>query len=493
MNRKLLSVFLLISILLTASCGSSPSGPVSGDDTSATTTDTAESETTAARIEPVLPDTRWEGYKFRVLTKGDTNVHWKSKDIAAAEENGDVINDAVYARNMKVYERFGVEMVDIPSPNGTGDLTSPLRKSVMASSDDYDMVASGYNDVPKALAGDGMLMELHNVPYMDLSKPWYDQNANEQTSLDGKLFATVGDMILMDNEATYGVLFNKKLAEDYGFENFYEKVKDGTWTIDYMTECSRAVAKDLDGDGVMGEKDQWGCIGEPFNTYAYMVGCGVQAYEKNKDDIPVFTVNSERFHDSFVKAFQLNRDDKSTMFSDNFKSATDVFAEFIDPAFSESRVLFNVAGLVRVTVFRAMETDFGILPMPKFDKEQKEYFSIVSTGSANTISIPVTADAERSGAVIEALSAESHYILTPAFYDTVLKTKAARDDDSADMLDIIFANRIFDVAYIYDWGGLIGSINNLKNADKISSTVESKLKSAETSLEKTITAYKELE
>ena len=492
MNRKLLSVFLLISILLTASCGSSPSGPVSGDDTSATTTDTAESETTAARIEPVLPDTRWEGYKFRVLTKGDTNVHWKSKDIAAAEENGDVINDAVYARNMKVYERFGVEMVDIPSPNGTGDLTSPLRKSVMASSDDYDMVASGYNDVPKALAGDGMLMELHNVPYMDLSKPWYDQNANEQTSLDGKLFATVGDMILMDNEATYGVLFNKKLAEDYGFENFYEKVKDGTWTIDYMTECSRAVAKDLDGDGVMGEKDQWGCIGEPFNTYAYMVGCGVQAYEKNKDDIPVFTVNSERFHDSFVKAIQLNRDYESTMFSDRFKAA-DVWADVIDPAFSEGRVMFNVAGLVRVTVFRAMETDFGILPMPKFDKEQKEYFSIVSTGSANTISIPVTADAERSGAVIEALSAESHYILTPAFYDTVLKTKAARDDDSADMLDIIFANRIFDVAYIFDWGGLIGSIMNLKSEDKLSSTVESKLKSAETSLEKTITAYKELE
>ena len=492
MNRKLLSVFLLISILLTASCGSSPSGPVSGDDTSATTTDTAESETTVARIEPVLPDTRWEGYKFRVLTKGDTNVHWKSKDIAAAEENGDVINDAVYARNMKVYERFGVEMVDIPSPNGTGDLTSPLRKSVMASSDDYDMVASGYNDVPKALAGDGMLMELHSVPYMDLSKPWYDQNANEQTSLDGKLFATVGDMILMDNEATYGVLFNKKLAEDYGFENFYEKVKDGTWTIDYMTECSRAVAKDLDGDGVMGEKDQWGCIGEAFNTYAYMVGCGVQAYEKNKDDIPVFTVNSERFHDSFVKAIQLNRDDESTMFADRFKAA-DVWADVIDPAFSEGRVLFNVAGLVRVTVFRAMETDFGILPMPKFDKEQKEYFSIVSTGSANTISIPVTADAERSGAVIEALSAESHYILTPAFYDTVLKTKAARDDDSADMLDIIFANRIFDVAYIFDWGGLIGSIMNLMNEDKISSTVESKLKSAETSLEKTITAYKELE
>lgn len=46
------------------------------------------------------------------------------------------------------------------------------------------------------------------------------------------------------------------------------------------------------------------------------------------------------------------------MFSDNFKAA-DVFADVIDPAFSEGRVLFNVAGLVRVTVFRSMETDFG--------------------------------------------------------------------------------------------------------------------------------------
>ena len=223
-----------------------------------------------------------------------------------------------------------------------------------------------------------------------------------------------------------------------------------------------------------------------------MVGCGVQAYEKNKDDIPVFTVNSERFHDSFVKAFQLNRDDKSTMFSENFKAA-DVFTEVIDPAFSEGRVMFNVAGLVRVTVFRAMETDFGILPMPKFDKEQKEYFSIVSTGAANTISIPVTADAERSGAVIEALSAESYYTLTPAYYDKVLKTKAARDEASSDMLDIIFANRIFDVATMYDWGGIISAINNLKNEDKLTSTVDSKLKSAQKELEKTITAYKELE
>ena len=491
MNRKILSAILLMSLILSASCGSTPTdGAVTSEEQLTESTETEE--TTEARIEPDLPDTKWEGYQFRVLTKGDTNVHWKSKDIAATEENGDVINDAVYKRNMKIYDRFGVEMVDIPSPNGTWDLTAPLRKSVMAASDDYDMVASGFNDAVKNLSTEGMLMELHNVPYMDLSKPWYDQNANEQLSIEGKLFATAGDMILMDNEATLCVLFNKKLAEDYALEGFYEMVKNGKWTIDKMTEFSKLTAKDLDGDGTMGEKDQWGNIGEPLNTYALMVACDAIAVKKNKDDVPVFDVQNEHFYDAFTKAVNLNRDDKVTMFCDNFKAA-DVWADIIDPAFTEGRVLFNTAGLVRVTVFRAMETNFGILPLPKYDESQKEYNSMVSIGCANSIAIPTTANAERCGAVIEALSAESYYTLTPAYYDIVLKTKNARDDASSEMLDIIFDNRIFDIAYMFDWGGIIGSINGLKTDGNISSTIDSKLKAAEKELEKTLTAYAELE
>ena len=223
-----------------------------------------------------------------------------------------------------------------------------------------------------------------------------------------------------------------------------------------------------------------------------MVACDAIAVKKNKDDVPVFDVQNEHFYDAFTKAVNLNRDDKVTMFCDNFKAA-DVWADIIDPAFTEGRVLFNTAGLVRVTVFRAMETNFGILPLPKYDESQKEYNSMVSIGCANSIAIPTTANAERSGAVIEALSAESYYTLTPAYYDIVLKTKNARDDASSEMLDIIFDNRVFDIAYMFDWGGIIGSINGLKTDGNISSTIDSKLKAAEKELEKTLTAYAELE
>ena len=70
---------------------------------------------TTSRLEPELPDKRWDGYEFRVLTRGTTNVHWKSKDIAASEENGDIINDAIYKRNLAVTDRLGVKFVDIPA------------------------------------------------------------------------------------------------------------------------------------------------------------------------------------------------------------------------------------------------------------------------------------------------------------------------------------------------------------------------------------------
>lgn len=494
MKRKILSAVLLMSLILSASCGSKPTETNTDKQTSADATSvdtTSADETTEARIEPILPDTRWDGYQFRVLTKGQTSSHWSSRDIAAESENGDTINDAVYKRNMKIYERFGVEMVDIASPNGTWDLVTPLRKSVLAASDDYDMVAGGFPEMVKNFASEGMLMELHDVPYIDLSKPWYDQKANEQLSIDGMLFATAGDMLIMDNDATLCVLFNKKLAEDYGFEDMYEMVNNGAWTIDRMTEYAKLVAKDLNGDGSMGEKDQWGNIGESLNTYAFMVGCDAMAASKNADDVPVFNVKNEHFYDAFTKAVNLNRDYQITMYVENFKS-NDVWGEVIDPAFSEGRVLFNTAGLNRVTVFRSMDIDFGILPLPKYDEKQEKYNSMVSLSCSNSITIPVTADAERSGAIIEALSAESYYTLTPAYYDIVLKTKRARDEASSEMLDIIFDNRIFDIAYMYDWGGLIGAINSLKTDGTITSTVDSKLTAAEKALEKTLTAYSEL-
>ena len=487
--KRAISVLLLIALLASVSCG----GEAQTQNETTTASDTTESsEVTTSKIEPTLPDKRWDNYEFRVLTKGDTNVHWKSKDIASAEENGDVINDAVYKRNLAVTDRFGVTFTDIASSNGAWNLSNQARTSIMAAADDFDMIAGSPTDVVKNLAPDGLLMDLSEIPYIDLEKPWYDQNSVEQMSIGGKVFCATGSMLIMDDDATLAVLFNKKIAEDYKLPDLYDLVNTGKWTIDAMNKYAADVSADLNSDGVMGEEDQYGLTSEPLNTYACMVAAGVQLVTKKGDEL-TFNTSSERFIDAFTKSVKLNRDYKICMHASKL-SHSDNYAEVIDPSFVANRILFNMAGLVRVTHFRAMETDFGIIPLPKFDEEQEEYYSMVSLPCTNLITVPKTAsDLERTGAIIEALSAEGHYTLRDAYYDNALKAKGARDEESAAMLDLIFENRVYDIGYMYDWGGLVNSINTLEIDGNIASTMDSKLPAAKTAMQNTLDAYAKLD
>ncbi len=490
MKRKSIAALLLISLLVSVSCGSD-------EKTQTDTTADPSSETTTtedtAKLEPTLPNTRYDGYEFRVLTKGVNNVHWKSKDIQANEETGDVINDAVYKRNLAVNERFGITIVDIASPSGTWNLTDTLRASVMAGSDDYDMAASGFTDCPVKMAAEGGLVDLNTIPYMDLSKPWYDQNSIEQLQINGKNFAVAGDMLIMDDDATLGVLFNKQMAEDYKLDDLYQLVKDGKWTIDIMTKYAAEAAADLNNNGKMDFEDQYGLASQPSNTYATLIGFGVQSVTRSNGDEFEFNVQTEKFVDALTKSLKMNRNYDFTLHESKISGVNDIYGDVIDPAFTSGRVLFNYASLVRVSHFRSMEIDFGIIPQPKFDEDQDNYYATVSLACADSIVVPSSAtNLERTGAIIEALSAEGYYCMKDAYYDNVLKAKGARDEESSEMLDIIFENRVFDLGYMYDWGGITAAINKLEIDGNIASTIDSNLQAAKTAMQKTIDDYNAL-
>jgi hypothetical protein len=81
--------------------------------------------------------------------------------------------------------------------------------------------------------------------------------------------------------------------------------------------------------------------------------------------------------------------------------------------------------------------------------------------------------------------------LTAAYYDNALKTRYVRDGESGDMLDIIFATRVYDLGFIFDWGGAGNLIYNMymkKNSDFTSSfaAIEEKANAA---MQKTSEAF----
>jgi len=178
--------------------------------------------------------------------------------------------------------------------------------------------------------------------------------------------------------------------------------------------------------------------------------------------------------------------------ADDITGVSNVWNDVMDASFMEGRILFTNAGMNRVSLFRSMDTDFGIIPSPKFDETQPQYLDTVSPYQATTLSVPAAAaDLEQVGIITDALCAESHYTLIPAYYDVQLKTKLARDDDSGEMLDIIFSTRTFPLDLMYGWGDLATLFANAMktNNTNITSAVEKNAPKVQKAMQKTIDAY----
>ena len=448
-----------------------------------------EETTEIPRILSEAPVNNYNGYNLRILSRlaQTPDHHWDANDIITDEETGDTINDAVYKRNMIISEKYNIKISRVDNV----DPMALATKSVKAGSDDYDLFFGPIAATITA-AQSGILINLKTVPYLDLTKPWYDQNANAQLSIGGKLHATFCDFTIMDKNATWVYLFNKQLIQDLGLDNPYKLVKDGKWTIDKMVEMCKGASKDLDGDGIITWRDQFGWQGESWNLYVGVIAAGIQVITKNSEDLPEYNGLGERGIEAFTKLLQVFGDKTISLRSEDLSSYKgDIWTEVMDASFMEGRILFDNAGMNRVTLFRSMDTDFGIIPSPKFD-EKGEYCNTVSHSQATAISFPATTvDLERSGILADALCAESSYTLIPAYYDVQLKTKFARDDESSEMMDIIFATRRFELSLIYNWGALpeIFSTAMTKNNPNITSALEKAEPKVIAAIAKTIAAY----
>ena len=55
--------------------------------------------------------------------------------------------------------------------------------------------------------------------------------------------------------------------------------------------------------------------------------------------------------------------------------------------------------------------------------------------------------------MLEELAYQGLQLLTPAFYDQTLVGRYVRDEESAEMLDIIFATHVYDLGSYYKIGG----------------------------------------
>ncbi|NLB16282.1 MAG: hypothetical protein GX827_05660, partial [Clostridiales bacterium] len=142
---------------------------------------------------------------------------------------------------------------------------------------------------------------------------------------------------------------------------------------------------------------------------------------------------------------------------------------------------------------RKFEDDYGVLPLPKYDEAQSEYYTLVD-GGADILTVPSNAvNTELIGAVVEIMSAFSYNEFVPTYMNVALEQKGTRDEESIKMLRSILDSRVIDFGYLYDTGsGWVINLNAItKKPDAIISSVEKKKSSIDKYYTKIITQFNE--
>ena len=418
--------------------------------------DPADSGGASAREQEIipdyLPDEDYGGYEFNVLVRYDSSVHyapWEARDIFAEEETGDPINDSVYKRNRYVEDKYNCVITQTKKT----DYNNLLKRAVNAGEDTYDLFYANLNDIT-GVAANGYFYDLMSVPNIDLSKPWWDQNAQKSLSIANILFFCPSNLIIMHNDCTSAIVFNKELIKDYSMEDPYKLVKDGKWTVDRLIAMSKDISKDVNGDGIMNEHDMYGYACYRDSSLSLMHGAGGRIAQKDPDDLPVLTLNSEVAINALNKAFDLMYAPSAFNVHKELEGKYDAIYQLTEKMFIENRALFYWILLHDIEQFRNMDADFGIIPIPKYSETQKDYGCTVNQYHGHAVAIPVTVqDIDRTSVILESLTAKSRYTLLPAYYDISMQRKFTRDEESADMLDIIFDSQVYDLGAIYNFGG----------------------------------------
>jgi hypothetical protein len=328
---------------------------------------------------------------------------------------------------------------------------SNLRKVVNSGDDVYDMAiinlrANGKDALE--IAAEGGLVNLAQQEQIDFAGGYWDKNAADSFTVNGKCYVGIGDITLADEMLVSAIVYNKAVASKYSIGDLYGLVDSGEWTLEAMFEMVKNVGEDVGNDSVFDGTDYYGYLGEARTLDHLWFASGETMTHRNSDGTLYVDLVSDRSVTVIEKIFNFMNNNRSFGYWNMNKTIYGMFIN--DQTLFQSTTMRPI-----VEQLRSSGKDYGILPMPKYDKDQEKYHVYQNPDLCLCAVIPITCkDAQMSGTVMEALCYYGKQILYPAIYEILLQSKVAQDYQSCRMLDLIYGNRVWDWAFATDCGGL---------------------------------------
>lgn len=404
---------------------------------------------------------KFNGRTFTILFGGNL----ANDDYIFDEDSDERVESAQYRRRAKLEEDLGIKVNPIektfwPQCFGNGPFHDEVAAVVLGGGMDYDLIYGGIYECA-SLTTSGHLSSLSRTPHVDLSGSWYDQDAIKSLAINGDVFFINGDFSITDDDYTHCILFNKKIADDNGITTaaIYDHVRNRTWTVDRLGTYVKDMYKDLNGNSVPDYGDQFGLLTWNDSCPAMVAACGTRIATLNKDGEAELTMKNEKVLSMLSKYFSYAYDSSVAI---NYQTLSGLGFDnetARDNIFTNDLAFFAQSMICYVRQYRGMLSEFGILPYPTYDESQKDFYTYATLSVMNAVCIPLDVRSrELTGAFLEAASILGQIIVVPEYYEETLERKVARDDESKEMLDIIFSSKVYDVGMFYNIGSMYSNL-----------------------------------
>ncbi len=437
-------VVLMLALLLVfgaVACSGTPT-PGSDSKTNPVKDTSRPDDATSEPPEVVIPEKKYDGADFFVWTRGgDWDTDTFVENDAGFET--DKLSAAVHNRNIDVMDKFDIKLSYIDNVD-----IDPL---ILASEDTYQiLVPAGRNAMEGVVAG--AYVDYGKLPFVDTTKPWWNQDSVKEFTIDGKVYTCLNDFTYNYIQLISCTYFNKDLLSDFGFEDnyIYDLVDQGKWTFDQMIEIAKLGSADLDKDDDINIFwDRYGFVtqlGGGAVDVLYSQGCKLGSRDEN--GLPVIDINLNKVDEIYSKFL-----DK--VFYQDYGYVRDGVE--VRNSFSEGRAIFCEENLgVATIVFRNSKVEYGIVPNPTYDESQGTDYRCLVNAATNVLAVPVSnTKLEMTGAVMEYMANYGYEKLVELYYENTLKQKGTRDDTAIRMVDIIKNSACVDfLYYLGNLGGL---------------------------------------
>lgn len=389
------------------------------------------------------------GYSFGGGTYISTWVP-KPVNVSILDAQSDIVANASYLKDTRFETLTGARISYqgyATNPNVFDSAYSESAKFVDLHSGgllkDYDLLMFGATTAGK-LIQEKVLMNLNeydNIIHHD--QVYYSSEINNQLSMAGKQFVTAGYYTTGNIKGSQVTMVNADaLKAQHGSDlmgELYDLALNNQWTLEKMLSYDAGYATGkINGD----KTDKYTLVISNYGVENLFYGMGGKLIDKNSQDLPIVTVNTP---ENQQRLFGIQAHTKTSLVCVAPESGSGQM--FIDGQGMFQVGMLGAFGSAR----RTNDIDECLMPIP-MEKAGGKYASFIPSWNANVSGIPAqVADAEMAAYFYELYMALSYMHIYPAYYEKTLRLTYTKNDEEAQIFDMIADSVCLDIAACYSW------------------------------------------